>query len=603
MIDLKLDKDSQKKIASFICTRIKACRGYLEEDLKMVWKDCGMAAKNQPIGGTVVLNNIPNRTYPLIQPRISALVKNVANPQTSLTPYYLTKRFGGDDPRYEATEQAVQFLFEQGNWRKATRQGVRTAAIADPALIRCQMLIDDDSGECRPEFKVIHPDNFVAYPVGEKIERCVVVGEIFNQLRGDLRRRMDEGEYYECSLEEAGPSSKLQQSNVRDDTFVGVQEDASGESMPEDKLLTAQVVCRLNIDDLTGDGELKPDAALSEEYYLAEVVVDSEELLSFQPFGIKTSTVVTDVLTGEMETTSDYIPFPRPWYFEYSFTEPQEGELYRETWFARELLDLQKSANENWGLLFGGTLMNAFPAGFAQGDEVTMQNVSYGPGTVTFTPNPVNIQWVKPNFDQGSMPALMAKIDSTADAVSNITAAGTGQQFASDTSATAAAGYLQAQNVSLEEYRENAASSAEPICEWLRFLAEKFYPQLAMAYPEFVTFCPDPTLLSRKCVWEPNGKTGDNQPNVVMAKMEMLLQWAMRLGIQLDRVMLWEVVCDAIDAPVNKQKLKNAIQSILIPGGPGVPPLPAGEAAPGADQSGNGAGGELGAGGVPPGAM
>ena len=40
------------------------------------------------------------------------------------------------------------------------------------------------------------------------------------------------------------------------------------------------------------------------------MVVDSEELLSFQPFGIKTSTVVTDVITGEMETTSDYIPFP-----------------------------------------------------------------------------------------------------------------------------------------------------------------------------------------------------------------------------------------------------------------------------------------------------
>lgn len=227
-INLSLDKDAQKRLAKFVCARVRACREYLEEDLKMVWKDCSMAAKNQPIGGTVVLNNIPNRTYPLIQPRISALVKNVANPQTSQTPYYVVKRFGGDDAMYEATENTVQFLFEQGNWRKATRQAVKTCAIADPAIIRVQIRQDDDTGECIPEFKVIHPDNFIAYPVGEKIERCVVTGEIFNELRGDILRRMKEGDYYECDISNASPTDKLAKSNVREETFVGVQEDQPG---------------------------------------------------------------------------------------------------------------------------------------------------------------------------------------------------------------------------------------------------------------------------------------------------------------------------------------------------------------------------------------
>lgn len=589
-INLSLDKDAQKRLAKFVCARVRACREYLEEDLKMVWKDCSMAAKNQPIGGTVVLNNIPNRTYPLIQPRISALVKNVANPQTSQTPYYVVKRFGGDDAMYEATENTVQFLFEQGNWRKATRQAVKTCAIADPAIIRVQIRQDDDTGECIPEFKVIHPDNFIAYPVGEKIERCVVTGEIFNELRGDILRRMKEGDYYECDISNASPTDKLAKSNVREETFVGVQEDQPGVSQSDDKIMVWEGCVRVDLKDIRDDGEFDPDAPLSEDWYLVKVVVDTEELLALEKFGVTTTTVQEDVLSGEATSTEEFVPFPRPWYFEYSFTEAQEGEFFRETWFARELLDLQKAANENWALLFGGTLMNAFPAGFAQGDSATMQNIAYGPGSITFVPNPLQIQWVKPNFDQGAMPGLMEKIDRLADAVANITSAGTGQQFDKGTSATAAAGYLAAQNTSLEEYRENASSSAEPICEWLRFLAKAFFFQIKAAYPGMP--CEDPMLLDRKCVWEPNGKSGDNQPQVVLAKVEMVMQWALRLGIMLDPQMVWQCVVDAIDAPMNKEQLKNAVVGIVPNlGGAGVPQVSSASAGAGAAEPGNAGGG------------
>lgn len=602
-IDLKLDKETQARLARFVVNRVNACREYLEEDLKMVWKDCSMASKNQPIGGTVVLNNIPNRTYPLIQPRLSALVKNVANPQTSLTPYYVVKRFNGDDPSYEAIEDTVQFMFEQGNWRKATRKAVKTCAIADPAIIRVQMYQDDDTGECRPEFKVIHPDNFVCYPVGEKIESAVVVGEIFNELRGDIAREIKEGDYYEVDLAQAGSTRKLAQSNVRDDTFVGVQEDAPGESAFEDKLMVFYGLVRVDPETLNETGEVEGVTALPEDWTLVKVILDGEAmLLSSEKFGVQTNILHEDVLSGEVESSDLYEPFPRPWYFEYSFTESQEGEFFRESWFARELLDLQKAANENWALLFGGTLMNAFPAGFAQGDSQTMQNIAYGPGTITFTPNPVNIQWVKANFDQGAMPNLMNKIDQLADSVANISSAGTGQQFAPQTTATAAAGYLQAQSTSLEEYRENAASSAEPICEWLRFLAKAFYSQIKMAYPSMP--CEDPTMLDRKCVWEPNGKTGDNQPNIVMAKVEMIMQWAMRLGIQLDPVMIWNLVVDGVDAPINKEKLRSAVIGLIpFPGGQAVPEVPGAAAGPMSTPSGAGGGGEQLPGGAPPGTM
>ena len=150
-----------------------------------------------------MLNNIPNRTYPLIQPRISALVKNVANPQTSLTPYYLTKRFGATTQRYEATEQAVQFLFEQGNWRKATRQGVRTAAIADrrSSVARCSSTTTLASVDLSSRSST--PTTSLRTPWGE--DRALRRGgRDFQPATRDLRRRMDEGEYYECSLEEAG---------------------------------------------------------------------------------------------------------------------------------------------------------------------------------------------------------------------------------------------------------------------------------------------------------------------------------------------------------------------------------------------------------------
>lgn len=192
-IDLNLDKNVQDKIGKYICERANLCLKDLQNDIRDIWRECSMASKNQPIGGTVQLRGVPNLTYPLINPRVKALVKNVANPTTSLTPYNLVKRFGGTDPRYEYTEDAVQTLFELGNWRKAARKGVKAAAIADPATVRVQMIVDDETGEVRPEFTVVPAGDFVIYPVGERIENATVCGNVFTELRGDIQRKINEG--------------------------------------------------------------------------------------------------------------------------------------------------------------------------------------------------------------------------------------------------------------------------------------------------------------------------------------------------------------------------------------------------------------------------
>lgn len=582
MPNIKLEKSVQDAIGKHICERATLCRKDLQNDLEEVWKECSMAAKNQPIGGTVQLRGVPNLTYPLINPRVKALVKNVANPTTSLTPYNLVKRFGGTDPRYEYTEDAVQFLYELGNWRKAARKGVKAAAIADPATIRVQMVMDPETGNVCPEFTVIPAPNFIIYPVGERIENATVCGNVFTELRGDIQRKINEGIYYDVDISNAPTSQFLYDSKVREESAVGIQEDASGQSRVEDKLVVGDFVCRLNYEDIAENEGNDPDAELGTQYYLATVLVDANKLLSLEPFGVSRETTI-ETPFGGVETNTDYIPFPRPWYFEYSFTEAQEGEYFRESWFARELLDLQRAFNSLMTIHMGGTMMKAFPVGFAQGNSETMQNVVYEPGTIVFTPNPIQVQWVAVNYDQGDIEGILNQIQELADSTCNITSSATGQQFKADTTATAAQGYLQDQNASLEEYRENVASSCGPICEWLRLLGFLYYDHIAKAHPEFVAVCPDPAFLERKCVWEPNGKTGDNSPQTVMAKLTMIMDEAIRLGIpvQLIAPQLWEAFVDALDAPINKEILMSAMQQLIDPATgmftPMPPPMPPGQ--------------------------
>lgn len=574
---MKLSGETKKRIASFICKRAIACRRELASELKDIWKECSLASKNQPIGDTVTIKNCANRVYPIIQPRINALVKNVANPITSISPYYFVKRFGGDDEAYEATENGVQFLMETGNWRKATKRAVRSSGVYGLAIIQVEMVVDDTTGQCNPVFTVIQPDDFIAYPAGVKIEDCVLTGRVFNELRGDIKRRQQDGEYFDCEFSD-GPSSMLEESNVRDVDNVGVQEDQAGESRAEDQIFVGQFIVRLDPKVLTDDGGLEDDVPLATTYYVAKVAIDSETLLSFEPFGATVTDVTADPATGVQQSEETFIPYDRPWYFEYSFTESQQDELFRENWFARDLIDIQRSGNENWSLWYNGTMANAFPAIFAQGDTLTSQNIDYGFGTITFTSNPMQIQQIKSGFDQGAMPGIMQVIERLADSVGNMAPPVQGQGLKADTTATEAQGVLASQNASMDEYRENAASCGEPICEWLRKMGALYYQQIVTAHPEFAGIVPNPQMLAKRCVWEPNGKSGDNQPNVIMAKMEMLMMWSQRLGVPLDPAKTWVAIINAIDAPINKQELMNAIQRMLpIPIGGDPSALPPGQ--------------------------
>jgi hypothetical protein len=532
------------------------------------WERLEQLTRLQPVNAGVQLEEGDEpRTMPVITPLVDQLVANVCGPVLSQSPYFVAKTFGPDSARSEPVEQMVQWCLERAQFDRRFRKATRVTAKAEPAIFRVHFedgaqinTPETDAqalarqGYVGPSISVIHPKNFVCYPLyAGGINKAKTVGYRFGMRAQEIKEKQAEGIYFEDAIVYGGDNPQDHQAG-RDKDWSLTEESAG---ITDDLDQNVDVYELVTKEDF-GEGK--------ESWWICHVAKRDKCLLLAQPYGA----VISE---GGNE---EFVPYSRPGYFEHFLHEPDEDEFYRSNPFAQNLQGIQLAFNDIINLVIDGNIHSAFPAGFTTSAGLMEKFSKYKAGTV-YHVRDVNIVWTKPQMDNGVLLPMLEFLQQLAASVSKISQPGMGQEMKSGTTATEAAGVLAGQQTGLDEYRSNAMMGPTVMCDFIRELCYVHWPSLENTYGGMLPIV-DPSPLASPVIWQPNGKTATNSPQALIQKIQLLIQLApMLFGADpltgmpnINTAELARVVLDALDLPIDVSKLTNPVAGIPqdVSGGP-----------------------------------
>jgi len=470
--------------------------------------------------------------FPLMTSRIDALEASVCNPILQAYPYFTAKASGDGAMKTDMAEKSVHWVFDINNWSALARLGAHIAAMTGRTIYRTWFdarvkgfsadtpdLQSYESGEVEyavPRIDVIHPKDFVIYPLAEAhITGARMVGHRDYMRRASVEEYQRAGIWYAdgaglseaAAIEVAGKSQEFARTSP---SLTSIHAD----NLIQIYFLTVKF-------DLNKDG--------SEEWYEVVYALDTDTLLDIKP----------------------YI-WSRPGYFAPGFHQ-EYRTFFPATSHGKKLEQLTLAYNEALNLFFDGVEHSAFPATFYNPDSGGMQDqfTKMHPGDLIPTNGNPSIQQVAVNFNPQNFPMILDKFENLADQVVNQPITSIGGQFAPGTTATAAnqsaAGQSQTQNKNLEAFAGNE------MCSMANFILE-----LLAANPEVIKSVygdsapwTDASELQLKCTWEVTGKSQNSNPQVVIQKIDSLMGVVERMGLadRVDRDGLLQMTVQALDLP------------------------------------------------------
>lgn len=526
------------KLCAFIDASIQQ-QGTLPER----WKRLEAMSRMQPTSGGIKTDDSAEpRTFPVMGPRVEQLVAQVCGPVLSRDPYFIARGFGSDSSRMHEVEQQVQFCNQLAQFDRKFRKATRIAAKSEPAIFRVHFedgsyLTDTPDVDAKsmarrrfvgPSISVIHPRNFVCYPLYTGgVMDAKVVGHRFNRRAREIKEKQRSGEYFKGEIVAGDDPQEFEAGREREWSLT---DEAGCISEQDDQNVECyELIFR---EDLDGDG--------FEESYLGHVAFRQKLLLRIERYGV------------EYEDGS-FAPYSRPWYFEHILHEPDDEEFYRSNPFAQNLQGVQIAFDDLLTLLIDGSIHAAFPAGFTNNPMLTEKIVKYRPGSIYYVPGDGRIEWTAAQFNPGVMPQILELLERLADSASKLSQAGTGQQFNSGTTATEVQGILAGQQVGMDEYRANACQAPTLICDWMRELCYLHYAAMQEAYGAALP-CQDWQSLKAPVIWEPNGKSSASTPEALVQKVQMVLQLAQVVpGLNVPE--LGRILIQALDLGVEVSKI------------------------------------------------
>ena len=513
-----LRKDGElENLGGAICREIDASeagKGSLPERWKRVKDlyDLNPAATN--------LNLVPGMaTYPipLWKPKADRITGTVFKAITGIEPYVQLIPNSEDAAEVDAAtrvEKALMSLATSDVGRfgfdRAFHNTLKKAVNTGVAILYVHPL-DDGS----IQFEPIDPVNFVAYPheLGD-IKRMKTVGHRFWKMQSEITALFEAGKYL---TDDVGGGDATTERSSQDSGFAMTAE--TGSHQKEDKIIECyQVVRRCDL----GEGERD---------YIICVAKSCQKVLKVQELGYKKGRLYFDVRFDD----------------EYDSFWPASSP-------GNEMQSLQLAFSDLINTLIQGGYSQAFPILAIIGATLNAKMKRYGPGTVWELPANASIQTVNNRFDGSFLVALLPILEKLADAVSRISQLGTSQNMPAGTTATAAAGFLQAQEEGKDQYTTFVAPAVGQIWEFLLEILQVHYQKIMEKHGSTLGL-ESIEDLTRSYRFLPTGKSSTSSPQVLIQKLQMVMQLAMSPGTKLDYTAIENQILQALDLPFSTQGL------------------------------------------------
>lgn len=448
---------------------------------------------------------------PLWKPKADRIVGTVFKSITGIEPYVQCvpeADVAGDSDKAQRLSRALMTVatYDEGRYGfdRAFRQCLKTAVNTGIAVLYVHPTRDG-----LVEHEPIHPKDFCIYPheLGD-IGKAKTVGHRYWKLRSEINGLFESGEYL---TDEVGGADSVGERGGKSAAFGRTVDTPAQES--DDQLIECwQVVRRCDL----GDGE---------KDYLICVARKTQMVLKVERFEYK---------SGRM-------------YFDVRFDD-EYGSFWPASSPGQDVQGIQLIYSDLFNVAIQGGYSQAFPGVALIGATLNSKVKRWGPGTVWELPAGASVQTVGTQFNGQFLVSLVPHIEGIADAASRISRLGTSDNLPASTSATAAAGFLQAQQDGQDQYTAFVAPIVADVFAFIREILslhwkpifQRHGTTLGLHGPEDVDF---------PVRFVPTGKSTAASPTTLMQKLQMAMGLSQNPQSVLDYQSVEKQILQALDLP------------------------------------------------------
>ena len=391
-----------------------------------------------------------------------------------------------------------------------------------------QVYVDDKGNLCS---QAINPEKSVLYPCEvSDYNQCITMGHGFEKLRYQLEEGCDSGIYDKLwfNVDRAGMAPNRNTTN----DIIEAKDNPVEAGRGDEQIECYELITKLK---LKGDSVRK--------LYIVEVEKESRQLMSLKPY-----------------------QHSRPWYFVYR-TSFDEENMYPSDSIGGVMQGPQLAYNDGNTMMLQGSLMSAFPFTVISGGIISNKVGSYQAGQLYETSEDVKVHSLSTNFNPSAIPMVMQKFEELSDAVAGVSRLGTVQPLPGHTTATAAHGFLAAQQESKDEFVEAVSLTFKEMMEFCFELMVTHSAIIATRMGARWRISQYDNIDPKSIDIQPTGSGTTTDPVMLGQKLSTLAQMSENPNSIFDSEKIERLLFESMDLPYD-------IESMLKPPVPPDAPVP-----------------------------
>jgi hypothetical protein len=496
-----------------------------------------------------VVDGMESYNIPLVRQKADRIVGSVYSSITGVYPpvQVIDESDGGANA--EDVERALANIADRAGFARRFKQAVRTAFVTNLGVMKVWPETRDSLGDkgarTVTEIKIasIHPRDICIYPAGNgTMDDASTIGDRRYEPVWKIKELQRAGVYYD-DWAPKGADDQEQTSDWSDSTPDSKTDEPDPVTTATQQVEIWELVTYQDMRSLGAPGEDKGDG--QRDWYLVTLARSEQKILSVEPY-----------------------PYENHWYVDVRLCEGLEDRVYPDDSVAQTVQGQQVAFSDICTMAIQGSMQNAFPLVISKGPFGKTTTMKYGPAQIVEVASDIEIEVIKGAFDPGALLHMLEILEMNVDSLTGISQLGTGQNMPSGTTATAAAGFLQAQAEAKDNYTEAVAPSVERLWSILYEYLAAHFDDLRAAYgslvpiedevdPETGAMVPARVRLARmRPRLEVTGKTGATNPNNLIQKLMFVLELASRPESMLDQTKVIDRVLGALDLPFSVEGLR-----------------------------------------------
>lgn len=522
-------KDKRKEYAHSVAQEIRAGVS-AREGLAKRWKTNEDNYRNINDSAYELVPGAVPMHIPLVQPMLDRINGTVYQSIIGVDPWVQVIPEMDDAGIGDAVERDLQFLMNRARFPKRLWSALKITSCTNCGLLRLRY--ENTVGFV---IDVVHPNDFMVYPSSAtSLDLSKSCGHRFYRTVSQIKAMQKSGAWidtYEQDLTQLSTTDPMKDDSGRSQEYTKVTNNELG---PDDASVELWEIVRR--EDF---GEAGP------MWYKCIIALDSEVLLDCAPFGVH-----MPMLDGSQQ----FIPYSGPDYFDFRYDD-EYGIFWPSGSPAQNLQGVQNALNDAFNIWYWGNVASAFPAVVISGGSLGKKLEKLVPGAIIENESQVQAQIVGVTFNGSAFPEVVDRLQMAAEGAVRINRMAIGQELKSHTTATAAAGQMEMQRQSEDQYTAYISLGLVNFYTRAYELYRLHHQDILNSFGPSIEVKDPMALESLRFNFEPNGAHSTNNPQALVQKLQMLLAMSAQPGTSLAYPMVEQAVVRALQLPFSVAKI------------------------------------------------